>query len=962
MGATGTGKSPLSVDLATHFRGEIINSDKMQVYEGLEIVTNKITYAEKQGVRHYLLEQSVLNRRVATRVDEMVNAGLVDEVRQFYIPDAGYTKGIRRSIGVPEMAKYLREEKNIDRDDESKKMILQASISSIKPKMNTFIINNNKFNKKKVVFIMGATGTGKSHLSVDLATHFRGEIRNLDKMQVYEGLEIVTNKITHAEKQGVRHYLLGEIEPDSNFTAEDFCLKCIEYIEKILKTQCVPIIVGGSNSIIEKLVEDPLFMFKHKYDSCFIWIDVEQSVLNRRVDTRVDEMVNAGLVDEVRQFYIPDADYTKGIRRSIGVPEMAKYLREEKNIDGDDESKKMILQASISSIKRNTPKMNTFIINNNKFNKKKVVFIVGATGSEKSRLSVDLATHFRGEIINSDKMHVCEGLEIVTNKITHAEKQGVRHYLLGEIEPDFNFTAEDFCLKCIEYIEKLLKTQCVPIIVRGSNSFIEKLVEDHVFMFKHKYDSCFIWIDVEQSVLNRRIDTRVDEMVNAGLVDEVRQFYIPDADYTNGIRRSIGVPEMAKYLREVKNIDGDDESKKMILQASISSIKPKMNTFFISNNKFNKKKVVFIMGATGTGKSRLSVDLATHFRGEIINSDKMQVYEGLEIVTNKITHAEKQGVRHYLIGEIEPDSNFTAEDFCLKCIEYIENFLKTQCVPFIVGGSNSFIEKLVEDPVFKFKHKYDSCFIWIDVEQSVLNRRVDTRVDEMVNAAKMNNFIINNNKFNKKKVVFIVGATGSEKSRLSVDLATHFRGEIINSDKMHVCEGLEIVTNKITHAEKQGVRHYLLGEIEPDSNFTAEDFCLKCIEYIEKFLKTQCVPIIVGGSNSIIEKLVEDPVFMFKHKYDICFIWIDVEQSVLNRRVDTRIDEMVNAGLVDEVRQFYIPDTDYTKGIRRSIGVPEMAKYLREEKNIDGDDESKKMILQDSISSIKRNTRIIICN
>ncbi|KAG5629922.1 hypothetical protein H5410_001639 [Solanum commersonii] len=100
-----------------------------------------------------------------------------------------------------------------------------------------------------------------------------------------------------------------------------------------------------------------------------------------------------------------------------------------------------------------------------------------------------------------------------------------------------------------------------------------------------------------------------------------------------------------------------------------------MNTFI--NNNFNKKKVVFIMGATGTGKSRLSVDLATHFRGEIINSDKMQVYKGLDIMTNKITHAEKQ-------GEIEPDSNFTAEDFCLKSIVYIKNFLKTQCVSIIV--------------------------------------------------------------------------------------------------------------------------------------------------------------------------------------------------------------------------------------------------------------------------------------
>ncbi|KAG5609640.1 hypothetical protein H5410_020921 [Solanum commersonii] len=106
-------------------------------------------------------------------------------------------------------------------------------------KTNTFI-NNNKFNKKKVVFIMGETGTGKSHLFVDLATHFRGEIINSNKMQVYKGLEIVTNKITHTEKQGVGHYLLGEIEPDSDFTIE---------------------------------------------------IDVEQSILNRRVDMRADQMI-----------------------------------------------------------------------------------------------------------------------------------------------------------------------------------------------------------------------------------------------------------------------------------------------------------------------------------------------------------------------------------------------------------------------------------------------------------------------------------------------------------------------------------------------------------------------------------------------------------------------------------------------------------------------------------------------
>ncbi|KAG5610073.1 hypothetical protein H5410_021354 [Solanum commersonii] len=117
-------------------------------------------------------------------------------------------------------------------------------------------------------------------------------------MQVYKGLEIVNNKVTRVEKQDVRHYLLGEIEPDSDFTAEHFCLKSVVYGEIFLMTQCVPIIVGGSNSYIEKVVEDHVFMFKYKYDSFFIWIDVEQSVLNRSGDTRVDEIVNKGIIDK----------------------------------------------------------------------------------------------------------------------------------------------------------------------------------------------------------------------------------------------------------------------------------------------------------------------------------------------------------------------------------------------------------------------------------------------------------------------------------------------------------------------------------------------------------------------------------------------------------------------------------------------------------------------------------------
>ncbi|KAG5547985.1 hypothetical protein RHGRI_013617 [Rhododendron griersonianum] len=68
-----------------------------------------------------------------------------------------------------------------------------------------------------------------------------------------------------------------------------------------------------------------------------------------------------------------------------------------------------------------------------------------------------------------------------------------------------------------------------------------------------------------------------------------------------------------------------------------------MNFHIINSHAFNKKKVVFIMGATGTGKTRLSLDLAAHFPGEIINSDKIQVYKGLDIVTNKVSEPARGG-------------------------------------------------------------------------------------------------------------------------------------------------------------------------------------------------------------------------------------------------------------------------------------------------------------------------------
>ncbi|XP_047308131.1 adenylate isopentenyltransferase 3, chloroplastic-like [Impatiens glandulifera] len=211
--------------------------------------------------------------------------------------------------------------------------------------------------KEKVVVIMGATGTGKSRLSIDLATRFPAEIINCDKIQAYRGLEITTNKITDEETRNIPHHLLGIIHPNEDFTANNFCSMASTAVRSITTRSMLPIIAGGSNNYIEALISDQENQFHSKYDCCFIWVDVSLPVLHSFVSKRVDTMVEKGMVEEVRNMFDPRADYSIGIRRAIGVPEFDTYFRMEHSLDHDEETKIKILDKAIANVKSNSCKL-----------------------------------------------------------------------------------------------------------------------------------------------------------------------------------------------------------------------------------------------------------------------------------------------------------------------------------------------------------------------------------------------------------------------------------------------------------------------------------------------------------------------------------------------------------------------------------------------------------------------------
>ncbi|KAF9618812.1 hypothetical protein IFM89_002680 [Coptis chinensis] len=111
----------------------------------------------------------------------------------------------------------------------------------------------------------------------------------------------------------------------------------------------------------------------------------------------------------------------------------------------------------------------------------------------------------------------------------------------------------------------------------------------------------------------------------------------------------------------------------------------------------NKKQVVFIVGATGTGQSTLSIDLAKCFPAEIVNSDKMQVYQGLDIITKKVPEEEQYGIPHHPLGVLDANADFSVSDFCFLASRTIELTLERDRLPIVAGGSNTYIEALVDD-------------------------------------------------------------------------------------------------------------------------------------------------------------------------------------------------------------------------------------------------------------------------
>lgn len=111
----------------------------------------------------------------------------------------------------------------------------------------------------------------------------------------------------------------------------------------------------------------------------------------------------------------------------------------------------------------------------------------------------------------------------------------------------------------------------------------------------------------------------------------------------------------------------------------------------------NKIKVIAIVGATASGKTAYSIDLAKKINGEIISADSRLVYKGFNIGTAKPTIEEREGIPHYLIDVVEPEFDYTAGIYKQEATKIINKITERGHFPIIVGGTGLYIDILLKN-------------------------------------------------------------------------------------------------------------------------------------------------------------------------------------------------------------------------------------------------------------------------
>lgn len=115
--------------------------------------------------------------------------------------------------------------------------------------------------------------------------------------------------------------------------------------------------------------------------------------------------------------------------------------------------------------------------------------------------------------------------------------------------------------------------------------------------------------------------------------------------------------------------------------------------------------IIVITGPTAVGKTKMSVELAKIYNGEIVNADSVQIYEGLDVGSAKATKEEMQHIKHHLLSIKDVSEDYSVFDYQIDARKKIEEIKSIGKIPIFVGGTGYYIKSVFYD--YKFDIEED---------------------------------------------------------------------------------------------------------------------------------------------------------------------------------------------------------------------------------------------------------------
>ena len=170
-------------------------------------------------------------------------------------------------------------------------------------------------------------------------------------------------------------------------------------------------------------------------------------------------------------------------------------------------------------------------------------------------------------------------------------------------------------------------------------------------------------------------------------------------------------------------------------------------------------KVIVILGPTGVGKTKMSIELAKRLDGEIVNADSMQFYKDLNIGTAKIKEEEKESIPHHLFDIKEVSDDYSIFDYQKDGRKIIGDIFNRKKMPIIVGGTGLYIKALLYDYKLSYE-KENNTYDELTTEELynkllkldkniIIDKNNRRRVIRAINYYLENGTSINNNKTDK---------------------------------------------------------------------------------------------------------------------------------------------------------------------------------------------------------------------